>query len=76
VGSALDECFVQVQKLIFLPLQRRTGVWASVVISEEFTLFMYDKNRLCFTFDFELETFTAGVFDVAGFAENVGHNVC
>ena len=36
---------------------------------------MHDEYRLGFTLDFEFETFAARVFDVSGFAENVGHNV-
>jgi len=37
---------------------------------------VYHEDGLGFTLDLNLETFTAGVFDIAGFAENVGHNVC
>ncbi len=36
---------------------------------------MHHEYRLCFAFNFELEAFAAGVFDVTGFAENVCHNV-
>ena len=76
MGGALHECFIKIQKLVFLPFQRGTGMRTFIVIGIKLAVFMYYKNRLCFTFYFELEAFTARVFDVAGFAENVSHNVC
>lgn len=36
---------------------------------------MHYEYRLYLTFNFELEAFASGVFDVTGFAENVCHNV-
>ena len=75
MGCTLDERFVQIQKLVFLPFQCGTRMWASIVISVKRAIFMYHEYRLHLAFDFELEAFAAGVFDVAGFAENVCHNV-
>ena len=72
----LYEFIIQIQELIFLPLERGTGMWAAIVISEKFAIFMDHENRLRFALYFELKTFTAGVFDISGFAENVCHNVC
>lgn len=75
MGSTLYEGFVEIKELVFLPFQCGAGMRAFIVISEKFTVFMYHEYRLYLTFDFKLETFTAGVFDVTGFAENVCHNV-
>ncbi len=75
VGRALDQCLVQVKKLVFLPLQAGTGVRAIVVISKKLAVLVYDKDRLCFALDFDIKTFAAGVFDIAGFAEKVAHDV-
>ena len=69
--GALDQCFVQVKKLIFLPLQVGAGMWALVVISKEFAIFVHHKNGPGFVFDFNLETFSVRVFDIGGFAEKV-----
>ena len=60
---------------MFLPVEAGTGMRAPVVISKEFTILVYHKNRLRFTFDFEFETSAAGVFDIASFAKNVGHDL-
>lgn len=75
MGGTLDKRFIQVEKLVFLPFQAGAGMWTFVVVGKEFTVFMHDKNRLGFPFDFDLETFTARVFYIGGFAENVSHNV-
>ena len=75
VCCALDQRFVQIKKLVFLPFQVGAGMWAIIVISKELAVFMYHKNRLCFSVDFDFETFAAGVFDITGFAENVCHDV-
>lgn len=72
---ALYQGFIKVQKLVLLPFQVNTGVWTGIVISKKLTVSMYHKNRECFTPGFHIETFTAGVFNVAGFAEYVSHNV-
>ncbi len=74
--GALYQCFVQVKKLVLLPLKTGTCVWALVEICKEFAIFMNDKNGLDFTPDFDFETFAAWVFNIGGLAENVCHNVC
>ena len=76
MGGALDKCFIKIQKLVFLPFETGAGMRTFVVIGKKFTVFMHDKNGLGFAFDFNLETFAARVFDICGFAENVGHYVC
>lgn len=74
--GTLYEFFIQVEKLIFLPLQAGAGMRTFIVIGIKLAILMYHEDGPGFTFDLNLETFTAGVFDIAGFAENVGHNVC
>jgi len=76
MGRALNQLLVQIQKLVFLPFKVCTSMWTLVVVSKKLTIFMDQKNRLNFTADFNLETFTAGVFDISGSAENMGHDVC
>ena len=76
MGGALNEFFIQIQKLIFLPFEAGAGMWAFIVIGKKLAILVHDEDGLGFTVDLNLETFTAGVFDIAGFAENVGHNVC
>lgn len=73
--GALYQCFVQVQELVLLPVQGSTSMRALIVVSKEFTIFMHHKNRPGFVFNSDLETFTAGVFNVGSFAENICHNV-
>ena len=75
MGGALYQCFIKIKKLVFLPFEAGTSVWAMVVKSKKFTILVYHKDRLDFTSDFKLKTFAAGVFDISGFAENVGHDV-
>ena len=72
---ALYQCLVEIKKLVLLPLKAGTGMRALVVKSKEFTILVYDKNSSGLAPDFEFETFAAGVFDIRGFAENVGHVV-
>ena len=74
--SALDQLPVQVKKLVRLPVQVGTGMRALIVIGEEFTIFMYDKNRPGLMADFHLKTLAAGVFNIGRFAEYMCHNVC
>ncbi len=76
VSGALYEFFVQVEELVFLPFQAGAGMRTFIVISKKLAILVYHEDGLGFTLDLNLETFTAGVFDIAGFAENVGHNVC
>jgi hypothetical protein len=76
VSGALYEFFIQIQELILLPFQAGAGMWTFIVIGMKLAILMYHEDGLGFTVDLNLETFTAGVFDIAGFAENVGHNVC
>jgi len=75
MSRALDQFFVQVKELIFLPLQVSTCVWAVIVISEKFTVFVNHENGLSFSVDFYLKAFAAGVFNIGGFAKNVCHDV-
>jgi len=72
----LDQFFIEIEELVLLPFETGAGMRALVEISKEFAIFMYHENRLGFTFYFNLETLTAGVFDIAGSAEYVCHNVC
>ena len=74
--GALYQCFVEVKKLVLLPLQAGAGMWTLIVISIEFSIFMHHKNGLGFAFDFDFETFAAGIFNFGSFAKNVFHNVC
>jgi len=74
--STLDERFVQIEKLVFLPFKTGASMWTLIVISKKIAILVYDKNGPGSAFDFNLETFTARVFDIGGFAENVFHNVC
>jgi len=76
MGGALNEFFIQIQKLIFLPFEAGAGMWAFIVIGKKLAILVHDEDGLGFTVDLNLETFTAGIVDIAGFAENVGHNVC
>ena len=76
MGGTLDERFIKIEELIFLPFEAGAGMRAFIVIGKKFAIFMYHEDGLGFAFDLDLKTFTAGVFDFAGFAENVGHNVC
>jgi len=76
VSGALYEFFIQVEELIFLPFQAGAGMWTFIVIGIKLAILVHHEDGLDFTVDLNLETFTAGVFDIAGFAENVGHNVC
>lgn len=76
MGSTLNECFIKIQKLVFLPFQRGTGMRAFIVVSEKCAIFMHHEYRLHLAFDLELKAFAARVFDISSFAENVGHDVC
>jgi hypothetical protein len=49
---------------------------AFIVIGKKLAILVHYEDGLGFMVDLDLETFTAGVFDIAGFTENVGHNVC
>ena len=73
--GALNKSFVYIKELIFLPFKTGSSVRAFVVICKKAAVFMYNKNRLGFTFNFNLEAFAAGVFDIRGFAEDVCHDV-
>lgn len=75
MGSALYQCIVHIQKLVFLPFQVGSGMRALIVVGEKFTIFMYDKNSLHFTIDFDLKALAARVFYVGSFTKNVCHNV-
>jgi hypothetical protein len=75
VCGALYQCIVQIQEFILLPLETGTGMRTLIVIGKKVTVFMYHEDVTGFTFYFNLETFTAGVFDIGGFAENVYHDV-
>jgi len=75
MGGTLDQFFIQIEELVFLPFQVGTGMRAFIVVCEEFTIFMDEENRPGLAFDFDLETFAAGVFDIGGFADNMGHDV-
>ena len=75
MGCTLDQLVIHVQELVFLPFQICTGMRALVEVGEKFTVLMNHKNRLGFAFDFDLETFAAGVIDISSFAENVCHDV-
>ena len=74
--GALYQCFVEVKKLVLLPFQTGAGMWTLVVICKVFAIFMHHKNGLGFAFDFDLETFTARVFNIGSFAKKICHNVC
>jgi len=76
VSGALYEFFIQVEELIFLPFQAGTGMRTFIVIGIKLAILVHHEDGLGFMADLDLETFTAGVFDIAGFTENVGHNVC
>lgn len=76
MGGTLNKGFIQVQELVFLPFETGAGMRALIVKGKKLTVLMHDKNGLGFSLDFNLETFTARVFDIGGFAENVCHNVC
>ncbi len=73
---ALNQRFIQIEKLVLLPFETGTGMRAFIVIRKKFTVFVHHKDGASFAFDFEFETFAAGVFDIGGFAEYVRHNVC
>lgn len=73
--GALNQLFIKIQELIFLPLKIDAGMRALIMISKEFSIFMCHKDGMCFAFDFDFETFAAGVFDVCGFAEKLCHDV-
>ncbi len=75
MGGALDEFFIEIEKLVLLPFEIGAGMWTLIVIGKKLAILVYYEDRLGFTFDLDLETLTAGVFDITGFAENVGHNV-
>lgn len=74
--GALYELFIQVEKLVFLPFQAGAGMRTLIVIGKKFAILVYHEDGPGFTIDLYFETFTAGVVDITGFAENVGHNVC
>lgn len=44
VGRALDQCLVQIKKLVFLPFQAGTCMRAAVVISKKLAVFVHHKN--------------------------------
>ncbi len=73
--STLDQLFIKIQKLIFLPFKIDAGMRALIMISKKFPVFMYHEDGERFTFDSDFETFAARVFDVCSFAENMSHNV-
>ena len=75
VGGALNQLFIEIEKLIFLPLQVSAGVWATIDVGKKLTVLFYEKYRSGFTSNFKLETFAAGVFDIAYFAKIMSHNV-
>ena len=75
MGCALNQLFIQVQKLVLLPLKVRAGMWALVVIGKEITVFVNQKNRLVFALDFNIETSASRVFDVSSFAKKEAHSV-
>jgi len=75
VRGALDQGIVQIEEFILLPFETGTGMRTLIVIGKKITVFMHHEDVTSFTFYFDLETFTAGVFDIGGFAENVCHDV-
>ncbi len=75
MGRALDQLFVEIKKLIFLPLQVCSRVRAVIVVGKKCTIFMDHKDGLCFSFDFKLETFASRIVDIRDFAEYVCHVV-
>lgn len=75
MGGTLDEFLVEIEKLVFLPFEIGAGMRTLIVIGKKLAILLYHEDRLVFAVDLDLETFTAGVFDITGFAENVGHNV-
>ena len=76
MSGTLYEFFIQVEELVFLPFQTGAGMRAFIVIGKKLAILVHYEDGLGFMVDLDLETFTAGVFDIAGFTENVGHNVC
>ncbi len=60
---------------MLLPFEAGTGMRAFVVICKKFIVFVHHKDGAGFAFYFEFETFAAGVFDIGGIAEYVGHIV-
>jgi len=71
----LDQCFVQIKKLIFLPFEVGASMRALIEVGKELAIFMYYKNRLCFTSDLDLKTPASRIFDISGFTEDVCHGV-
>ena len=81
MGRTLDQCLVQVEKLVLLPLKVGAGMWTLVVIRIELAVFMYHEDRLVFASDLDLKALTARIFDIGGFTEGgfIGygcHDVC
>jgi len=81
MGSALDQCLVQVEKLVLLPLEVGAGMRTLVVIRIELTIFVYHEDRLDFASDLDLEALAARVLDIGCFTEGgfIGygcHDVC
>ena len=80
MGSTLDQRLVQIEKLVFLPLEVDAGMRTLVVIRVELTVFMHHEDRLGFACDIDLEALAAGIFDIGdftqgGFTGNGSHNV-
>jgi len=81
MGRTLDQCLVQVEKLVLLPLEVDAGMRTLVVIRIELAFFMYHEDRLGFVCDPDLEALAARVLDIGGFTQGgfIGygcHDVC
>lgn len=73
VGGALDKGFVEVEKLVFLPLQIYPGVGAAIDKSVEGGIAVHHKHSQRLPLEFELEGTAAGVGDFAGGTELIFH---
>ena len=70
MSGALDQLFVHIEELVFLPLQVGTGMWALVVIGMELAIFFNDEDRMRLVLDLCFKAFTSRIVYVGCFAEH------